>query len=445
MFLENFGSRAALIDGDQDRIVSYAELKEESKKYLSLFGEQKKLIFLFNQNTLEDLILYISAVSLGHAICLLDGQMNPQFKDKLIEMYSPHFIIDKEIHKSEDSSKGPLLFEGLQLLLSTSGTTGNPKLIRLSRENLLSNAQAIVEYLNIQKEEKAINTLPIHYSYGLSVLHTHLLAGASYVLTQASVAQESFWKIFKKYKCTSLAGVPYTYKIFDRIKLDQMDLPSLKTMTQAGGKLESSLVIKFFEYMQKKGGQFFVMYGQTEATARIAYLPPKFLPQKAEAIGIPIPGGSLTLFDNDREITFPKEKGELVYQGSNVMLGYAHGASDLMKEDEMHGILRTQDLGYFDEDGVFYLTGRLNRISKVYGLRISLDDIENSLRSFGTVAAVSSDTEITIYIENGTEEACEKAIQELATLYKLHPSTFKAVSIPQMPRKSTGKIDYQKL
>lgn len=226
---------------------------------------------------------------------------------------------------------------------------------------------------------------------------------------------------------------------------EKLNVPSLRTLTQAGGRLEIPLVLKFEDIMRRRQGRFFVMYGQTEATARIAYLPPYCLPEKAGAIGIAIPGGVLKICDEGKEIKTPKKEGELVYYGHNVMLGYASTVEDLSKGDEMQGVLPTGDLGYFDQDEVFFVTGRLKRISKVYGLRINLDDIEKQLSSYGSVAVTTTDANIYIYIENGLPDVIEKCMIHLVDLYQLHPSTFRIETIVELPRTASGKINYQML
>lgn len=448
--IETFGSQIALIDGDCGECYTYSKLSSWQKQLAELLSGPKSLFFLFCENRPEDLLVYITAMNLGHVVCLLDARLHDPIKNELIQLYRPAYIADvkrKEraayeflpfpslfIQKRSHPDRTPRLHPSLSLLLTTSGTTGSPKLIRLSQENVLSNAKSIMQYLNIESHEKAIASLPMHYSYGLSVIHTHLLAGASIVLTQRSVLQREFWEIIQKYGCTSFAGVPYTYSMLDRIGFDSGNFPQLKTMTQAGGHLEKRLVEKFHAMLTATGGKFFVMYGQTEATARIAYVPPEMLPAKSEAIGIAIPHGRLTIHE-----------GELIYEGPNVMLGYAEGPEDLAQGDLLHGVLHTGDLGYCDEEAIFYVTGRLKRISKVYGYRINLDEIEKMLRPYGQVAVVSDDNKIYLYFEEKNKIPWEPCIQFLSEALKLHYSTFECKTIEQFPRTTSGKIDYKRL
>lgn len=303
--LADHSYRCAFVDGDTGRTLSYAALSSLQKR-LSQQWTQRSLIILFCQNTLDEAAAYVAALNLGHVVCLLDARLSPALKQHLVSLYQPLYIMQSSeqdwphyqpiagpletLRLWQSIRPQPLLRPELTLLLSTSGTTGSPKMIRLSSHNLRSNALSIIDYLGIDAGEKAIASLPLHYSYGLSVLHTHLFAGATVVLTQQSVAQAGFWQVMQQQGCTSFAGVPYTYQLLDRLGFDRMELPQLKTMTQAGGHLDEGLTVKFWRLMQAKGGRFFTMYGQTEATARIAYLPPDLLPEKVGAIGRPIPG-----------------------------------------------------------------------------------------------------------------------------------------------------------
>ena len=198
-----------------------------------------------------------------------------------------------------DQSTEPNLYDDLALLLTTSGSTGSPKLVRQSYQNIQANSESIAEYLEIDETERPITTLPMHYTYGLSVIQSHIMKGACILLTNESVIGKPFWDFFKKEQATSIAGVPYTYEMLKRIRFFRMDLPSLRTMTQAGGKILPELHREFAEYAAEKGKNFVVMYGQTEATARMGYLPADKALDKVGSMGIVIPGGSFDLIDVD--------------------------------------------------------------------------------------------------------------------------------------------------
>ncbi len=269
----------------------------------------------------------------------------------------------------------------LALLLSTSGSTGSPKLVRISRRNLLANAGAIVDYLGLSETDRAITSLPLHYCYGLSVLHSHLLAGASVVLTDASVVDPCFADALRNHGVTSLAGVPHTFEMLEHAGADRVGVPSLRLLTQAGGRMAPDAVTRWTARAETWGARFYVMYGQTEATARMAFLPPELAVRRPAAIGRAIPGGELRLEPVDGQ---PDDVGELVYRGPNVMMGYAERPDDLA-EGALLDELRTGDLARFHaDDGVFEIVGRRSRFVKPFGLRIDLDLIEQAVRDAAT-------------------------------------------------------------
>ena len=320
------------------------------------------------------------------------------------------------------------------MLLSTSGTTGNPKFVRLSLDNLRSNAVSIAEALAITPDDRAAANLPLHYSYGLSVLNSHLARGASVVLTEEGLVAPGFWSVVREQACTSLAGVPYSYQMLDRLKLDQLNVPGIRTLTQAGGKLGPDLIARFHQVMLGRGGRFFTMYGQTEATARIAILPSELLPEKLGSVGFAIPGGSLAVDDS----------GEIIYSGPNVMLGYAESRADLALGDSQGGTLRTGDLGRLDPDGCLWVTGRLKREAKLFGLRVNLDDLESMVRVHGPAAIVPGADRLNIFCEF-EESLFALCRDQLASKLRVHAGAFAFQHIDRLPTNGSGKIDYAAL
>ncbi|VAX20950.1 Long-chain-fatty-acid--CoA ligase, partial [hydrothermal vent metagenome] len=335
----------------------------------------------------------------------------------------------------------------LAVLLSTSGTTGSSKLVRLSYNNLQVNAESIAEYLGITEDECPITSLPMSYSYGLSVLNSHLLKGATIVLTNGSFILRNFWSTFNKYQCTSFAGVPYSYQLLKKINFEKIDLPTLKTLTQAGGNLSENYQKYFMEISEKKGIKFFVMYGQTEATARISYVPHENLKNKLGSIGIPIPNGELKLYSDGNLITESDREGELVYFGENVMLGYAVDRSSLKNGDELDGVLYTGDLGKMDNDGYFYITGRAKRFIKVFGLRLNLDEVERMIENYLHLptACIGNDDKLQILIQTEREDVSIEVRKLIKKMYKLHDSVIKVNIVQRIPVTSSGKRDYKRM
>jgi len=407
----------------------------------------RSLIFLRCRIDATTVIQYLGALAAGHAVVLVDDDMQADRLAELEHRYAPRLVLHPDGAVTEhDGAPRHELHPQLALLLTTSGSTGSPKLVRLSRANLEANATAIAGYLDIGPGERAIASLPFHYSYGLSVLNSHLLAGASVVLPAEGMIKPAFWDAFDQHRCTSFAGVPYSYTILERVGWRRRELPSLRTMTQAGGRLEPDSKQSLHDELRRRGARLVVMYGQTEATARIAYVPPGRLREKLSAIGIPIPGGHLAVEDDAGRLLPAGDEGELVYRGANVMLGYATGPSDLAVGDLLGGVLRTGDLGYVDHDGFFYATRRLARFAKAYGLRISLDDLEARLTQEGPAAALCGrDEEIRIFVEAGAGRSSAGVGLQLGRAFGLPARTFTVTEVQSLPVTASGKVDYAAL
>lgn len=462
--LRNFTNQLALIDSATNKSITYRELDANAENIASKIKlTNKGLVFLFTTNTTDSIIAYLAALKSGNAVLLLDEKLNQELRDGLINSYSPEFIITSnkmfpENYCDEYNSEtlhfykrnkliSDKIFPELAVLLSTSGTTGSPKLVRLACKNIQTNAESIAEYLKIDANEKPITTLPLSYSYGLSVLNSHLLKGATIVLTDKTVFFRDFWDVFNEHKCTSFAGVPYTYTMLKRINFDKIELPTLKTMTQAGGKLSEEFIRHFNQYALEKKINFYVMYGQTEATARISYVPAEKLSEKIGSIGISIPGGELRIINDGNEVNTPNEVGEIVYKGNNVMMEYAETRNDLCKGDELNGILYTGDLGYKDADGFFYVTGRMKRFIKIFGLRINLDEVQKMIENhFSFSAACTGKDELLKVLIHSDDHLAEVNVKnELLKMYKLNFKSVVVKSTNQIPTNSSGKYDYNKI
>jgi len=464
-------SRPAIYDAALKKWCTYGELRNLVDLLAeSLAYPQKALAFCFCRNDLASVAWYLAALQAGHAVALLDEGLTGEFKAALISSYTPDFILTSvdttdyssaiEEQPGYFAASTPVpgnyfwrrkavleqtLHPDLAVLLSTSGSTGSPKFVRLSGKNVMSNALSISQVLEIGETDRAISSLPFHYSYGLSVLNTHLLKGASEVMTNEGLTSPAFWNAFREMECTSFAGVPYSYQILKRLDVDKLNLPTLRVMTQAGGRLHKDLVAHFHQVMAARNGRFYVMYGQTEATARIAILPSQFLPEKLGSAGVAIPGGSLAIRIDGRLTTEPNQPGELVYSGPNVMMGYANGREDLSLGDALGGTLETGDSAHLDEQGFIFFEGRMKRDAKVFGLRVNLDEVENLLRAYGPTAVVAGSENLLIYCEYGEAEDFARYRQDLAAKLRVHHSAFKFLRVEQIPTTPSGKINYPAL
>ena len=339
------------------------------------------------------------------------------------------------------------LYPELALLLTTSGSTGSPKFVRQSYQNIRANTDSIVEYLKLDATEKPITTLPMNYTYGLSIINSHLDAGATILLTDKGIAQREFWNFFRTEGATSFGGVPYTYEMLDRMRFLRMDLPTLRTMTQAGGKLLPDLHRKFVEWCQQNGKQFIVMYGQCEATARMAYLPWEKSLEKVGAMGVAIPGGRFELIDvNGEIITESGVTGELRYYGKNVTLGYAECGADLEKGDERGGVLETGDMAQRDEDGYFTIVGRKKRFLKMYGNRVNLDETERMLKAaFPQCECACAGRDDHMMIFSTVESELPNMRAFLSEKTGLNISGFHTMVLDAIPKNDSGKTLYREL
>lgn len=436
-------------------------IDDKSGKFFSLndlsvlnFSENKnkELVFAYVDNSIESISVFWSLMRGNYCIALLSPIINNHFKDELEKLYQPSLIYDKtrrEILNYEMKSSNHIIFfksvddfktnvnNEIKILISTSGTTGSPKFVKLSEENLLSNAHSICEYLPINSNDVTPLNLPIFYSYGLSVLTSNSLRGGIIVCTNDDVLNKDFWTSFQKYGYTSFAGVPIVYEMLDRIGFTKKEYPSLKYFTQAGGKLQNPLVLKYGEYADKHNIKFYVMYGQTEATARMSYLSPNDTLNKIGSIGKPIPNGSFFI---------DEKTNELCYRGANIFGGYVQNPNDLSTYSQEE-ILKTGDIAKVDEDGFYFITGRLKRFTKLFGNRINLDEVESLVaKKFNThVKCIGFNDSQLIIFTNEKEFDLDTIIKFVSSELKLHITVIKHKFVNEIPLTTNGKVNYTEL
>lgn len=412
MFLqldEKDPSKIAVID-DSGESLTYGSLcsyADELRKVLPY----RTLVFLLAENCIGSLIGYTSFLNNHVVPLILSNKTEKTLFDNLYSTYQPEYLWLPTSRTAEfgqeplysafgyslikTDNPTPELFEDLSLLLPTSGSTGSPKLVRHSYRNIEANAENVKNLFQITPSERAMGVLPMHYTMGLSVIASHLYAGATVLLCGKSLLDRGFWSMLKEQHATSFTGVPYSFELLSKLRFFRMDLPDLKIVTQGGGKLTEEMWQSLVDYAKDKGKKFVATYGQSECTARMAYLPAELAATKICSIGIAEPGGQLSIINHEGVETFEGEdSGEMVYRGENVTLGYAHSKEDLLKGDENHGIMHTGDLARRDADGCYYIIGRLKRFLKIFGLRIGLDEVENLIRSnYDTDCYCSGDDE----------------------------------------------------
>jgi acyl-coenzyme A synthetase/AMP-(fatty) acid ligase/peptidoglycan/LPS O-acetylase OafA/YrhL len=438
--IEAHGDAVALID-EQERAIDYTSLAAFADAAVSALGSRRRLIAIEAENELAPIGAYLGALRAGHVV-LLANAGGAAAESRMARQFQPEAVFRRgaEGWGFEWRDAPPCdLHPDLAVLLSSSGSTGSPKLIRLSHDNLRSNARAIAEYLEFGPGERAITSLPPYYSYGLSVIHSHLFTGNSLVLTDHSVAEEPFWSLFDRHKATSFAGVPHSFELLERSGFLRRTHESLRYFTQAGGKLAPELVRTFGRHAAAQAKRFYIMYGQTEASPRMAYLPPRDVLEHADCIGRPIPGGSFSLEPLDDG----SGAGELIYRGPNVMMGYALTRENLAEGPGLSE-LRTGDIAELTPSGLYRIVGRASRFVKLFGLRIGLDDVEARLRAEGIAAVAAGDDKglVVATEEQGRRQAIEAIVRNG---FALPPSAFTLLEVDRIPRLPTGKVDYRRL
>jgi acyl-CoA synthetase (AMP-forming)/AMP-acid ligase II len=444
--LASYGDRVALRGhGAGERGLSYAELAGRVREFAARLGTERRLVQVEGADHADAVVAYLGAHAAGCPVLLTGPDAQA-----VAATYDPDvtWSLADGLHEVR-ATAAHTLHPDLALLLSTSGTTGSPKLVRLSHRNLVANARAIVHYLGIRDTDVAPTVLPMHYCYGLSVVHSHLLAGASLWLTDASVVEPRFWDGFRRERATSLAGVPYTFELLDRAGFAGLDLPSLRYVTQAGGRMAPDDVRRYAALGRRRGWDLVVMYGQTEATARMAWLPPHLAAEAPGTIGIPIPGGSFTVEPlPERPLAGPDQPkvGELVYRGDNVMLGYAESPADLALGRTVTE-LRTGDVGHQREDGLWEVVGRRSRFAKVFGLRVDLDHVERVLAGRGLVAAAADggDALVLGVCSGAAPVSRDRAAALVRETTGIPANGVRLVTPPELPRLPSGKTDYRAL
>jgi len=443
--LENLGDRPCLVT-PQGEQVSYAALATLADGMAAALAPGRQLVFIEGRNTVPSIAAYLGCLRAGHVVHVIDPERPDEYLE-LARTYRPHAMVrcSESAHEVVHLHQNHIdLHPDLVILLSTSGSTGSRKLVKLSYRNVQSNTTSIIQYLGLQASDRAVTTLKFHYSFGMSVINTHLAAGGSLVLSTQSLHEPGLLTLCRDWAVTNLSGVPYHFEMLDRMPAGLDTIGSLRLVTQAGGRLAPAIVRKYATLGRAQGWRFFVMYGQTEASPRMSYLPPDLAESNPDSIGIPIPGGSMHIRTDDGELhQTPGREGELVYSGPNVMMGYAHDWNDLATDAQLAQLL-TGDLVVMDAQGLFRITGRKSRFVKPFGLRVSLDDVEAHLRALDHVVAVvpAGDERIAVFWRQpGT--AMPDFAGVLAAKYGLPRFVFDALALADLPLLSNGKFDYR--
>lgn len=452
--------RIAIVD-DSKETITYGQLVKKIKEIAKEF-DRDKLVFHLVSNDNNSLLTHLSMVENGVRSLILSESIDSELLNTLISTYQPNIIVSSKNYKAEfefndveNKDENSIyhvsdylhnLNDKLEFLMSTSGSTGSPKLVRYKKGNLESNAKNVAITFGWDENEVSLCSLPLNYTMGLNVINSQLVVGAQVVLTNENVVSANHWNLVEEYGVTNTCGVPFTFEVMHKYRLLNKEFPTLKTLCQGGGKMTPQLFKSISEYCKKFGKRFIASFGTTETSARMMMLPPELTTEKNLSIGKPINNGKAYLIDTDNNvISEPNVQGELVYEGPNVTLGYATKAEELALDDEFKGTYKTGDIAYFDEDGFYYIVGRIKRFIKLNSNRVGLDEIENIIKSHFNidVAATGKDDLLVIYItdESIKSEVANYLIQKI----KLSKLFLSIRVIDEIPRNDSGKILYSKL
>lgn len=446
-------------NGRRSDTVTYAELAGRVEQQAEEYGVGRRLVLLEMATTVDAVVGFLAALAGRHPVVVTDPASDHA---DLVATFRPDLVVEADrsdgarssVHHLSDRERPSVhdLHDELAVLMTTSGSTGAGKLVRLSRDAVTANAVSIATYLGLTAADRAVTSLPLHYCYGLSVLTSHLVAGASLVLTDASVVDPCFRTAMDDHDVTGLPGVPYTFELLERAGSRPLDVASLRYVTQAGGSLAPDRIVGLAERGRRDGWDLYVMYGQTEATARMAYLPPDLAAERPGAVGVAVPGGTIRI-DADADGDGPPGCGEIVYAGPNVMMGYACAPDDLARGPELDE-LRTGDLGRIDDDGLLRVVGRRSRFLKIHGRRIDLDHLESVLGTRGRAVRCVGDDDLLVVArlaDDGADAAGAADVAGAGPDPALHAEAMTRVSIPagrvraitvaEWPRTASGKID----
>ena len=454
------GESVAVIDA-QGRQLTYGELRNFADE-AGCLTPRRSLLFLLVENDVGGIAWTIGNICAGNVPLILNVHLDDGLYQSLYDLYQPPFVCVPERlagkfgYETVVTRYGYTLLktgceacpmnDELSHLLPTSGSTGSPKLVRHKYENIEAAALNISTFFELKAEDRPLMVLPLYYTMGLSMVFSHFFVGATVLITNQSMTDRGFWQFIKEQRATSFTGVPYSYEILNMMRFFRMDLPDLTLLTQGGGRMPKELNLKFAEWCRDNGRRWVATYGQSECTARMAWLPPKWAVEKAGSIGIAVPNAELSLTDMEgNPITTPHTEGELCYRGKNVTMGYARSREDLLLGDERHGFVRTGDLARFDEDGCYYIVGRMGRFLKLFGMRVGLDECEQIVKGKFRIecACVGTDEKMTVYITQKRYAAEVKA--ELVSRLKLVATSFEVKVINEIPKNEAGKTLYAQL
>lgn len=437
---------------DRDDAFSFADVFSIGDE---LFFEcQRGVAIIECKRDLETVVSYCGALRAGIIPLLIDAETPPDSIERIAARYEVEYWLSRrdrsstcfKLHRSfrglnvflnKQNSSGSI-FPDLCMLLPTSGSTGDPKCVRFSPVNLSSVTKSIVGYMGLSPARVSISSLPLHYVFGLSVLNCALEARSSYVLTELSWLDREFWALVGAEGVTDLSGVPFMFELLKRFNIPPEIAANLCCVNQAGGRLDPMLTKYMLDYFTDRNVEFLTMYGQTEASPRMSFMPASMGMSKLGSVGKVIDIGSMET-DGEGNV----KTGELIYSGPNVCLGYADCRADLALGDINKGVLRTGDIGFIDNDGYITIVGRCKRFVKVFGKSVNLDSVEALVKPLASDVAVIGRDDLIVVVE--AENKGNEIRKCILSNVNFPPRALRVATVEEIPRSSSGKVKYQSL
>lgn len=464
----------ALISGKTQ--TTYTDLKEASLRVAESLLAQEigpgDRVGLLGVNSLFWCAAYLAIMKIGAIVVPFSVTTTPdEIKNRQAFVQCKVFCIEKRYHRRlqsglpdnlplifEDSLKNPLATDwgalpSLQdetqdaVYLFTSGTTAKPRVVRLTHKNIQANTNSIIEYLDLTADDRIMAFLPFHYCFGTSLLHTHLRVGGSVVMSRL-LYPETVLDQLEETQCTGIAGVPSVYQTLLRnTTFPQRELKSLRKIQQAGGKLQNVLIEELIA--AAPNADVFVMYGQTEATARLSYLPPSLLKTKLGSIGTGMPGVKLAVLNEAGEKVKPGEVGEIISWSDSVSPGYLDNP-EATAQKFVDGALHSSDLATVDEDGFIYIVDRMGDFIKSYGHRVSSQDVESGVLKLPEIVSAAAigvpdltkgeAIHVFITLRSGSEVSPQDVITHCKQTMVHHMVPSQVTILKSLPMNSNGKI-----
>ncbi|MFD0340157.1 AMP-binding protein [Streptomyces sp. NPDC127117] len=459
--------RVAVVGADGSRLTYRELIRRADSLGPSLPRDRKGLVALFGDRDLETLIAYVAALRHGHAVAWFGSAAGTAQRQGLVRRFRPDVVVAPAgvlaeclaglpYHALEGGASGvhaarrrdgtaPEVQQDTSVLLLTSGTVSSGRAVRLSGAAVASNSRGIVDALSVRPTGRAATSLPLYHAYGLSVLNSHLIAGAGVLLTATPPSGARFWKEFAAAECTAFAAVPFHLQWLMRSRLGWDRVPTLEAVTVSGARTPEAIARAFHRRADAAGFRFHKMYGQTEATSRISVLAHEDFADHPDSVGRVIAGSSVVITGETGVAQPDGVPGRIVYRGPNAMQGYADEAADLAAPDMVCGTVDTGDSGFLS-DGFLHVHGRATRFVKPNGKRLELDLVERRFEELAPAAAVGTDDEKAhLFIEGRKSSVIQELRLDIVRQAGIGPEALQIHFIDSIPRKKSGKVDYGSL